>query len=207
MKQKNTSNESLDDHFSVVDKRFWNNESEESPGAKEESANESADSKKPAYVVTLENELKESKQRLEDYIASYRKYKEETELFQKRLERDIDKKVTQLQSNFLGKLLRVFQTLERSLKTPANETNCDEFRKGMELLVSQFYGILKDHGVKKIETTGKEFDPEHAEALDIIPTTDESKDNIIAEESEVGYTYNNTVVLPAKVKVYKFLDK
>lgn len=75
-----------------------------------------------------------------------------------------------------------------------------EFIKGMELIYSNFYSILEENGLKKIETKGK-FDPYKHEVL----LTEESKEQpeTILEELQSGFTLNGEVIRNAKVKVSK----
>ena len=75
-----------------------------------------------------------------------------------------------------------------------------EFIKGMELINSNFYSILEENGLKKIDTKGK-FNPYKHEVL---LTEDSKKESeTILEELQPGYTLNGEILRNAKVKVSK----
>lgn len=71
--------------------------------------------------------------------------------------------------------------------------------EGVKLSVKHFLDILEEVGVKKIETEGKDFDPNLMEA---VSTTigDEGK---VVEEVRAGYTLFDTILRPAQVVVGK----
>jgi len=71
--------------------------------------------------------------------------------------------------------------------------------KGLELTIRNFEATLKDLGVKKIETTDKEFDPKTMEALEIV----EGEKNKVIKTVLEGYLINEKLLRPAKVKVGK----
>ncbi len=78
--------------------------------------------------------------------------------------------------------------------------NSKEFIKGIELIYSNFYSILEENGLKKIDCKGK-FDPYKHEVL----LTEKSKQEpeTILEELQSGFTLNGEVIRNAKVKVSK----
>jgi len=82
--------------------------------------------------------------------------------------------------------------------------NSKEFIKGMELIYSNFYSILEENGLKKIDTKGK-FNPYKHEVL---LTEDSKKESeTILEELQPGYTLNGEILRNAKVKVAKNSSK
>ena len=71
--------------------------------------------------------------------------------------------------------------------------------EGVKLSIKHFLDILELDGVKKIETVGKDFDPNFMEAV----STTEGKDGKIIEEVRTGYTLFDQVLRPAQVVVGK----
>ena len=71
--------------------------------------------------------------------------------------------------------------------------------EGVKLSIKHFLGILENEGVKKIETIGKDFDPNLMEAI----TTQEGENNKVLEEVRSGYMLFETVLRPAQVIVGK----
>ena len=71
--------------------------------------------------------------------------------------------------------------------------------EGVRLSIRHFLDILENEGVKKIQTLGKDFDPNLMEAL----TTQEGEDNKVLEEVRSGYMLFEAVLRPAQVIVGK----
>ncbi len=74
-----------------------------------------------------------------------------------------------------------------------------EFIKGMELIYSNFYSILEENGLKKIDGEGKLFDPYKQEVL-LTEHSDKNSD-IVLEVLQEGYELNGVVIRSAKVKI------
>jgi molecular chaperone GrpE len=71
--------------------------------------------------------------------------------------------------------------------------------EGVKISIKHFLDILENEGVKKIETIGKDFDPNLMEAI----TTGEGEDNKVLEEVRSGYMLFDLVLRPAQVIVGK----
>ena len=71
--------------------------------------------------------------------------------------------------------------------------------KGLDLSIDQFLKVLKEEGVEKIETIGKDFDPNLMEAI----TTQVGEDGKVLEEIRAGYRLYDQVLRTAQVVVGK----
>ena len=69
--------------------------------------------------------------------------------------------------------------------------------EGLKLSVQKFFDILKTEGVEKIETVGKEFDPNLMEGI----KTTEGDENKVVEELRSGFKMGEQVLRPAQVAV------
>jgi molecular chaperone GrpE len=69
--------------------------------------------------------------------------------------------------------------------------------EGVKITIKHFLDIFTEIGVKKIETVGKEFDPNTMEAV----ATVEGKENQVLEEVRSGYALFDTILRPAQVVV------
>jgi molecular chaperone GrpE len=91
-------------------------------------------------------------------------------------------------------LLRLLPGLD-SLLLAEKHTQDD----GVKLSIKHFLDILEQDGVKKIETVGKDFNPNLMEAI----TTQVGEDGKVLEEVRSGYMLFETVLRPAQVIVGK----
>ncbi len=132
------------------------------------------------------DELKELLQRTQ---ASFENFRKQTE-----------KRIQEIH-NLAGRdvILQVLPIVDNFTLALKNTENKEEFQEGIELIYSQFNKMLKDNGVKIIETENKKFDPFRHEAL--MKVESDKDEDIIIEEFQHGYMLNGTVIRHAKVKV------
>jgi molecular chaperone GrpE len=69
--------------------------------------------------------------------------------------------------------------------------------EGVKLSIKHFLNILENEGVKKIETVGKDFDPNLMEAVGTV----QGEENKVIEEARSGYMLFDLVLRPAQVIV------
>lgn len=89
-------------------------------------------------------------------------------------------------------LLRVLPVLDTIMMVQKHAKD-----KNIEVSVQQFLQVLKNEGVERIETKGKEFDPITMECV----TTEEGEEGKVLEELRAGYKLDDKVLRPAQVIV------
>lgn len=82
----------------------------------------------------------------------------------------------------------------------------DNSRKGIEMLEDQIRSSLKELGVEKIETIGKQFDPNLHHCLMVME--DKTKpDNIVLDEYQAGYRLGDKIIKYSQVIVNKLKEE
>jgi molecular chaperone GrpE len=119
--------------------------------------------------------------------------------YRKRNERERREALDLGASGVLRDLLEVADNFDRALEH-TGEGVPPTFVEGMKLIARGFHDILDRRGVKRIETTGKPFDPHVHEALASEPS-DEVEPNRVLREVQPGYMMGDRVLRPAKVVV------
>ncbi len=121
----------------------------------------------------------------------------------KRLEREKQDFVKFANEGIILELLNILDDLERTVEL-AQEKHQDlsSFLKGVEMILTHLYEMLKEYGVKPIEAQGKLFDPHYHEAMMQIENKD-MPEHTIVEELQKGYLLNDRMIRTAKVKVTK----
>ncbi len=71
--------------------------------------------------------------------------------------------------------------------------------QGLKLTIKDFLRILQEEGVTTIEAENKDFDARTMEAVEMV----DGKENKVMEVTQKGYTLDNLVLRPARVKVGK----
>jgi molecular chaperone GrpE len=115
----------------------------------------------------------------------------------RRAERDRSDFLQFAAMDLVRSLLPVLDDFERARKV---ETSDKEYAKGVELIYQRFADALKKMGLEPIETEGKQFDPNHHEAVQRVQT-DEAEDQAILGELQRGYNFKGKLLRPAWVKV------
>lgn len=75
---------------------------------------------------------------------------------------------------------------------------------GFEYVHAQLKRVLEGNGVTEINPLGQPFSPDEHEAIEEIPTTDETHDHTVALVILKGYKVGSRIIRAAQVKVYKY---
>ncbi|HSW47638.1 MAG TPA: nucleotide exchange factor GrpE [Candidatus Saccharimonadales bacterium] len=146
----------------------------------------------PSHKVTAgEDELEQLKQKLEVSDNSYKRALADYQNLQKRVNEQRSELILSANKDLLLRILSVLDTLVLAQKHDGSE--------GLKVSISKFLDVLKAEGVSKIETVGKQFNPEIMEAI----STEEGKDGEVLEEIQTGYLLNDKLLRAALVKVGK----
>ena len=105
--------------------------------------------------------------------------------------------------SLITELLPVIDNFERALNVDAKTTDIESYQKGMTMIYNSLKNILEKFEVKEIEAIDKEFDPSYHQAV-MQEEKEGTKENIVIEVLQKGYTYKDKVIRPAMVKVSKY---
>lgn len=183
----------------VTDKRFWVQEKAET------SAGESSSSLKPTYVEELEKGRAEAEKKVEEVIASYRDFRDQSEAenrqARERIRNEYEKRLQQARGETVEKFIDIFENFERALLHARKSPDREGLLKGVEMIHTQFGGILAELGLEEVAGQGEYYDPELAEAVAVTEVSEPEKDNLILEVDRKGYRLNGKLVRPARVRV------
>ncbi|MBU1998260.1 MAG: nucleotide exchange factor GrpE [Candidatus Omnitrophota bacterium] len=179
-----------------------NNDKEEVKVEAEKNTNDSAD--KTITIAEAEyNQLKQDAQKAQENWDKFLRLQADFDNARKRWERDRQDVLRYGNEDLIRDVLNVIDDLERSLElAQGKHEDFTAFLKGVEMILSHLYDLLKRYGVKHIEAKGKIFDPNYHEALMQIDNND-APENSIIEELQKGYLLNDKVIRTTKVKVSK----
>lgn len=117
--------------------------------------------------------------------------------FRRRSQKEKAEIYTDVRAEALKQFLPVYDNLVRALATPTAD---EAYRKGVEMIMTQFNTTLEKLGVTEIEALGKTFDPSFHNA--VMHVDDEEKgENEIVEVFQKGFMIGEKVVRFAMVKV------
>ena len=167
------------------------NKAEEKPSGKKQDKKESkgAGEKKEEQSSPAE-ELKGANDRYLRLLAEYDNYR-------KRSQKEKDSLYADIKSDTVAKFLPVYDNLVRAL---AQSTEDEAYRRGVEMIMTQFNTTLENLGATKIECLGQKFDPSLHNA--VMHVEDEEKsENEIVEVFQDGFMMGEKVIRFAMVKV------
>ncbi len=97
------------------------------------------------------------------------------------------------------KLLPTLDTLEQGLRHAPD--NIDKsWLQGIEGTLQKLDKVLEEMGVKRIQATGKKFDPNFHEA---VREVEGEEDGVVVEELQTGFEINGKVIRPSQVVISK----
>lgn len=184
----------------VPEREAKNQEAEERETPPEQGAqNDAAEDAKAAEAKTEEAapQPDDCASKLAAEHDRYLRLAAEYDNYRKRSQRERDSIFNDVRSDTVTKFLPVYDNLVRALE----QSTADEaYRKGVEMIMTQFKDILSRLGVTEIESVGKTFDPALHNA--VMHDTDESQgENIIVQELQKGFKMGDKVIRFAMVKV------
>jgi molecular chaperone GrpE len=124
----------------------------------------------------------------------------EFENYRRRRDREFEELIQSANGGLISRLLPVLENFERALNHGESSEGSDAYRKGVEMIVSQFKEALRREGMEAVESVGQTFDPNLHEALMQVPS-EAYEAGVVCEEIERGYRLGDRVIRHAKVVV------
>lgn len=152
---------------------------------------EKSEEEKLKEKIDIQNkELEEKEDRIKRLMAEFENFKKRS-----------DKERTNLYSSVMGDvvtaLLPVVDNLEKASQV---ETKDEQYKNGVQMVLTQFKEVLKNNGVTEIEAVGKKFDPSIHEAVSLVEDKSLGEKEI-KEEYRKGYMIGEKVLRHSLVVV------
>jgi len=184
------------------------NEKNTQPGVNNANNNQSGKKEelvqiKASELERLNSELNEEREKAKQYWDRFLRLQAEFDNAKKRMQKQQEDFVKYANESLICELLGILDDLERSIEAcETKHQDSEAFLKGIEIILSHLYELLKKNNVKPIEAKGKIFDPNYHEALMQVENN-ELPENTVVEELQKGYLLGDRVIRTAKVKVSK----
>ena len=146
--------------------------------------------------MTKKTKKQTKEEQIKELTTTVQRVQADFENYKKRTEKETIEYRKYSNEKLITKILPIVDNFELALKH--NHTK-DEFAKGVELIYAQLITMLEDEGVKSIKAEGEAFNPEIHEAL--LQEYSKKEKNIVLEELQKGYTLNEKIIRPTKVKI------
>jgi len=161
--------------------------------ARPEEVRQSAPAEVQKALETKTRECQELIDQLQRLAAEYANY-------QKRTERTLqDERRVGIRDMVLD-LLPALDNLDRTLAAAKDKPSLDALLAGVRVVRDQMLAALQKHGVTPIEAAGQPFNPEHHEAVALLPSESHPEGNV-AEEVQKGYRMDGRTIRATRVAV------
>ena len=183
---KKQSEEDAAPEMTALEKRLAEKAAQESDEGTGENAG-------PETLTEAQEAIAESNERIVRLTADF-------DNFRKRAQREKDEARQFANQGLLEKLLPVLDNFEMAL-TAVKDAD-PSVRDGVQMILDQLLGVLKESGVEPVDAMGQPFDPNLHEALSQEETT-EVEEGTVVQQVQRGYKLNDRLVRPARVVVAK----
>lgn len=172
-------------------------EKEEQQTPETETVQEPAPQTEPKAEVPAPEEAPKPADELAALNDKYLRICAEYDNYRRRSQKEKEGLYGDVKAEAVKNFLPVYDNLERAL---AQTTEDEAYRKGVEMIMTQFNSTLTKLGVTQIESLGQKFDPQLHNA--VMHTDDEEKgENEIVEVFQQGFKLGDKVIRFAMVKV------
>ena len=144
-----------------------------------------------ADIERLQEELQSERDRNLRTLADFKNYR-------RRTERDGNRIAKEGTRAILVPLLDVIDDMEKAIQYASDSEQ--PVVKGVRIIHQKLLALLEAHGVRAIESAGKQFDHNLHEAV-AVSDDDGSEEGIVVDELRRGYLWNNELLRPAQVRV------
>jgi len=152
----------------------------------------------------LADQLNAANEQLEKLKDQALRAQADAENARRRATRDIENAHKFALEKFVSDLLPVFDSLEKAIESAqsASEGDNGAIIEGVELSMKLFLDVARKAGVEQLDPLGEPFDPQHHEAMAMVPNPD-MEPNSVMQVMQKGYTLNGRLVRAAMVVVSK----
>jgi molecular chaperone GrpE len=150
-------------------------------------------------ILPEDNKILELENKIGELTLGWQRTQADFQNFRRTAEADRQKLIKMASADIIIEILPVLDNFQLAAKHVPTEIENNNWTQGVKQIEKQLESILSNAGLIKIETIGKEFDPNYHEAVEHI-ASDQPAESVI-EEIQAGYIFDDTVLRPAKVKV------
>ena len=151
-------------------------------------------------IADLKQQLEDAQAKVADYWDQIVRANAEMENIKRRASRDVENARKYSVESFANDLIPVMDSLEQGIGSITESTDIQAVKEGMELTIDVMLKTMEKQGMKQVNPVGERFNPQHHEAMTMIPSPDHPEDHVI-DVFQKGYELNGRVIRPARVVV------
>lgn len=176
------------------------------------SSSDEAGPKKAGFGKSEDERLAELKEKLavclkekQEYLDGWQRAKADLVNARRRDEEDKREFIKFANERLIDSLIPVLESFELAMANREVWEKADKnWRTGVEYIYSQLKKVLGDEGLAELNPVGEKFSEQKHEAVEFVAVSDESKNHVVLEVVQKGYSLNGRILKPPKVKVGEF---
>lgn len=141
--------------------------------------------------------------RADELARAYAALLNDRKSFQTRLQKEQERAILTAQGKVARDLIDLSDELERALSAAQGDES--PLAQGIRLIHTELRRRLQSIGMKRMEVIGTRFDPNIAEAIDVLPVDRPEDDEMVVEELRPGFMLGDQVVRAARVTVGRYV--
>jgi len=153
-------------------------------------------------VKKLREKLKLCEKDKQEYLTGWQRAKADLVNARKRDEAERGEFAKFANEGLINDIVPVLDSFQMAMGNKEAWEKADKnWRIGVEYIYSQLVKALTDNGLVEINPLGQKYDHNLHEAASYEPVTEESKDQVVIQVIQKGYSLNGKILKAAKVKV------
>jgi molecular chaperone GrpE len=101
--------------------------------------------------------------------------------------------------SLIENILPALDAFDRAIAAHDDPTYA-EYNKGFELIRRQLWDALAKQGLERLESIGKQFDPNFHHGIEQVQTSEHAEGTVV-DELQPGYVFHGRILRPAMVRV------
>ncbi len=150
--------------------------------------------------TSVSDALEKCRREKEQYLAGWKRAKADLENYKRRESERNARREREAENRVLMALLPIIDNFERAAAVLPEETEADDYVKGVLRIRKECEQLLQQFGVERVDATGATFDPTVHEAVSQTESDDHESGKVVAQ-IHAGYKRGDTLLRPAQVQV------
>jgi molecular chaperone GrpE len=148
-----------------------------------------------SIVEQLQKALAEKQELMNTFVRRQADF----ENYRKRVEKERHQDRHRAVESLIENILPALDAFDRAIASHDDPAYA-EYNKGFELIRRQLWDALAKQGLERIESIGKQFDPNFHHGIEQVQTS-EHADGTVVDELQPGYVFHGRILRPAMVRV------
>src|SRR5574344_591111 len=168
------------------------NQNDSSDNVEDQKQNKEEEADKKSEEKTEKDPLEEAQKEIANLKDKYLRSVAEFDNFRKRTLKEKADLIINGGEKTISAILPIMDDFERAMADKNEDPKA--IKEGFDLIFKKFQKTLESLGVKKIETTDKDFDTDSMEAIAMVPGMGDDKKGKVIDCVQSGYTLNDKII-------------